>query len=243
MTQTNPSASPADLAGWQALANQLVFENRAYLNGAYRPATDGETFPCVSPVDGRELTQVASCNQADADLAVAAAREAFDSGVWSRLAPTRRKAVLLRFADLIDAHGDELALLETLDMGKPIAHARSVDVPATARDIRWTAEAIDKVYGELAATPHDQIGMISREPIGVVAAIVPWNFPMIMAAWKIAPALATGNSVILKPSEKSPLSAIRLAALAQEAGIPAGVLNVLPGFGHTVGKALALHMD
>ena len=243
MTQTNLSASPADLAGWQALANQLAFENRAYLNGDYQPASGGETFPCISPLDGRELTRVASCNQADADLAVAAAREAFDSGVWSRLAPTQRKAVLQRFADLIDAHGDELALLETLDMGKPIAHARTVDVPATARAIRWTAEAIDKVYGELAATPHDQIGMISREPIGVVAAIVPWNFPMIMAAWKIAPALATGNSVVLKPSEKSPLSAIRLAALAHEAGIPAGVFNVLPGFGHTVGKALALHMD
>lgn len=235
--------SPTDQAGWQALAERLTCESNAYVNGVYQPAVNGGTFACISPVDGRELTQVASCDQADADLAVAAARRAFDSGVWSRLAPAGRKAVLLRLADLIEAHGDELALLETLDMGKPIGHARTVDVPATARAIRWTAEAVDKVYGELATTPHDQIGMISREPMGVVAAIVPWNFPMIMASWKIAPALATGNSVILKPSEKSPLSAIRLAALAEEAGIPAGVFNVLPGFGHTVGKALALHMD
>lgn len=243
MKHPEHSTTPTDLAGWQALAGQLTLEGRAYVNGARQWADNGETFACISPVDGRELTQVASCGQADADLAVTAARDAFERGVWSRLAPTRRKAILIRFADLIEAHGDELALLETLDMGKPIAHARSVDVPATARAIRWTAEAIDKVYGELAPTPHNQIGMITREAMGVVAAIVPWNFPMIMASWKIAPALATGNSVILKPSEKSPLTAIRLAALATEAGIPAGVFNVLPGFGHTVGKALALHMD
>lgn len=237
------SATPVTRDQWQTLAEQLVYEGRAYINGAYQWAANGDTFPCISPVDSQELIPVASCSQADAEQAVIAARRAFNQGAWSRLAPTDRKRVLVRFAELIEAHGDELALLETLDMGKPIGHARTVDVPATARAIRWTAEAIDKVYGELAATPHDQIGMISREPMGVVAAIVPWNFPMIMASWKIAPALASGNSVILKPSEKSPLTAIRLASLAQEAGIPAGVFNVLPGFGHTVGKALALHMD
>ncbi|UZD65724.1 aldehyde dehydrogenase [Marinobacter sp. AN1] len=237
------TSTPVTRQQWQQLADQLRFEGRAYINGASQWAVSGETFPCISPVDGRQLAQVASCDQADAEQAVIAARQAFEQGGWSRLAPTERKRVLIRFAELIEANGDELALLETLDMGKPIAHSRAVDVPATARTIRWTAEAIDKVYGELAATPHDQIGMISREPVGVVAAIVPWNFPMIMASWKIAPALATGNSVILKPSEKSPLTAIRLAALAEEAGIPAGVFNVLPGFGHTVGKALALHMD
>ncbi|MFC4257769.1 aldehyde dehydrogenase [Marinobacter lacisalsi] len=236
-------ATPTSQAEWQSLADQLSIEGRAYINGVYQWAGEGETFPCVSPVDGRELLQVASCGPADADQAVIAARSAFEQGIWSRLPPTKRKRVLIRFAELMEKHGDELALLETLDMGKPINHARTIDVPATARAIRWTAEAIDKVYGELAATPHDQIGMISREPMGVVAAIVPWNFPMIMASWKIAPALATGNSVILKPSEKSPLTAIRLAALAEEAGIPPGVFNVLPGYGHTVGKALALHMD
>jgi 4-(gamma-glutamylamino)butanal dehydrogenase len=243
MNQPVSSSTPTSQTEWQALATSLTLEGRAYLNGAYQWAANGETFTSVSPIDGRELATIASCDQSDADQAVMAARNAFEAGIWSQLAPARRKAVLLRFADLIEAHGDELALLETLDMGKPISHARTVDVPATARAIRWTAEAIDKVYGELAPTPHNQIGMISREPMGVVAAIVPWNFPMIMAAWKIAPALATGNSVILKPSEKSPLSAIRLAALAEQAGVPAGVFNVLPGYGHTVGKALALHMD
>lgn len=243
MNQPVSSSTPTSQAEWQALATNLTLEGRAYLNGAYQWAANGETFTSVSPLDGRELASIACCDQSDADKAVMAARHAFEAGTWSQLAPAKRKAVLLRFANLIEAHGDELALLETLDMGKPISHARTVDVPATARAIRWTAEAIDKVYGELAPTPHNQIGMISREPMGVVAAIVPWNFPMIMAAWKIAPALATGNSVILKPSEKSPLSAIRLAALAEEAGVPAGVFNVLPGYGHTVGKALALHMD
>ncbi|MBL3827257.1 MULTISPECIES: aldehyde dehydrogenase [unclassified Marinobacter] len=243
MNQPVSSSTPTSQTEWQALTTNLTLEGRAYLNGAYQWAASGETFTSVSPVDGRELAAIASCDQSDADQAVMAARAAFEAGIWSQLAPAKRKAVLLRFADLIEVHGDELALLETLDMGKPISHARTVDVPATARAIRWTAEAIDKVYGELAPTPHNQIGMISREPMGVVAAIVPWNFPMIMAAWKIAPALATGNSVILKPSEKSPLSAIRLAALAEEAGVPSGVFNVLPGYGHTVGKALALHMD
>lgn len=243
MNQPVSSSTPTSQTEWQALTTNLTLEGRAYLNGVYQWAASGETFTSVSPVDGRELAAIASCDQSDADQAVMAARAAFEAGIWSQLAPAKRKAVLLRFADLIEAHGDELALLETLDMGKPISHARTVDVPATARAIRWTAEAIDKVYGELAPTPHNQIGMISREPIGVVAAIVPWNFPMIMAAWKIAPALATGNSVILKPSEKSPLSAIRLAALAEQAGVPSGVFNVLPGYGHTVGKALALHMD
>ena len=243
MNPPERSTTPTDQAGWQALAAQLTLEGRGYVDGAYQWASSNETFACISPVNGRELAQIASCDQADAELAVAAARKAFESGIWSQLAPAKRKDFLLRFADLIAAHADELALLETLDMGKPIGHARTVDVPATVRAIRWTAEAIDKVYGELAATPHNQIGMISREPMGVVAAIVPWNFPMIMASWKIAPALATGNSVILKPSEKSPLTAIRLAALAEQAGIPAGVFNVLPGYGHTVGQALALHMD
>ena len=243
MNQPVSSSTPTSQAEWQALATNLTLEGRAYLNGAYQWAASGETFTSVSPIDGRELASIASCDQSDADQAVMAARSAFEAGIWSQLAPAKRKAVLLRFAELIEVHGDELALLETLDMGKPINHARNVDVPATARAIRWTAEAIDKVYGEIAPTPHNQIGMISREPMGVVAAIVPWNFPMIMAAWKIAPALATGNSVILKPSEKSPLTAIRLAALTREAGVPAGVFNVLPGYGHTVGKALALHMD
>ncbi|EXF43121.1 aldehyde dehydrogenase family protein [Pseudomonas sp. BAY1663] len=189
------------------------------------------------------LAQVASCEQADAERAVASARAAFEAGVWAKLAPARRKAVMIRFADLLEANREELALLETLDMGKPIGDSLAVDVPGAARALRWSGEAIDKLYDEVAATPHDQLGLVTREPVGVVAAIVPWNFPLMMACWKLGPALASGNSVVLKPSEKSPLTALRIARLAIEAGIPAGVLNVLPGYGHTVGKALALHMN
>jgi 4-guanidinobutyraldehyde dehydrogenase/NAD-dependent aldehyde dehydrogenase len=228
---------------WEQYFQSLNLEGRAFIDGEYRWAASGETFDSISPVDGRFLAKVASTDEADADAAVLAARRAFESGTWRLQAPAARKRVLIRFADLILEHQEELALLETLDMGKPIGDSMSIDVPATANAIRWNAEAIDKLYDEVAPTPHDQLGLITREPCGVVAAIVPWNFPMIMASWKFAPALAAGNSFILKPSEKSPLTAIRLAQLALEAGIPPGVFNVLPGYGHTVGKALALHMD
>lgn len=230
-------------AYWDQLAQSLNIEGRAFIHGAYTAAADKATFECISPVDGRSLGHVASCDLADANLAVADARATFESGVWSRLSPVKRKQAMLRFADLMDANAHELALLETLDMGKPISDALHVDVPGASRAIRWSGEAVDKIYDEVAATPHDELGLITREPIGVVVAIVPWNFPLIMTCWKLGPALASGNSVIVKPSEKSPLSAIRLAQLALEAGIPAGVLNILPGYGHTVGKALALHMD
>ncbi|ACO80907.1 aldehyde dehydrogenase (NAD+) [Azotobacter vinelandii CA] len=228
---------------WEERARSLIIEGRAFVDGQYLPAADGATFDCLSPIDGRLLAQVASCAAADADLAVAAARRSFESGRWSRLAPAKRKAVMIRLAELLEIHREELALLETLDMGKPIKYSLSIDVPAAARALRWSGEAIDKLYGEVAATPDDELGLVTREPVGVVAAIVPWNFPLLMACWKLGPALASGNSVVLKPSEKSPLTAIRLAQLAFEAGIPPGVLNVLPGYGHSVGRALALHMD
>jgi 4-guanidinobutyraldehyde dehydrogenase/NAD-dependent aldehyde dehydrogenase len=231
------------LADWQQRAQGLKVEGRAFINGQYTPAVSGATFECVSPVDGRLLGQVASCDEADANLAVENARQVFNTGAWSRLAPAKRKAVMIRFAGLLKEHAQELALLETLDMGKPISDALNVDVPGAANALSWSGEAIDKIYDEVAATPHDQLGLVTREPVGVVAAIVPWNFPLMMACWKLGPALSTGNSVVLKPSEKSPLTAIRIAQLAIDAGIPAGVLNVLPGYGHTVGKALALHMD
>lgn len=228
---------------WAHRAESLHIEGRAFVDGIYRDALGGGVFENVSPVDGRYLGTVASCTAEDAEQAVQAARTSFDRGDWSRLAPAQRKRILIAFADRLLANAEELALLETLDMGKPIRDSLSIDVPAAANAIRWSAEAIDKVYDEVAPTPHDQLGLVTREPVGVVAAIVPWNFPLMMACWKLGPALATGNSVILKASEKSPLTAIRIAALALDAGIPAGVFNVLPGYGHSVGEALALHND
>ncbi|PTQ68851.1 aldehyde dehydrogenase [Pseudomonas sp. GV071] len=230
-------------ADWEKRAQDLKIEGRAFIHGEYTAAVSGDTFDCVSPVDGRVLGKVASCDLADAELAVKDARATFNSGVWSRKAPVERKEIMIRFAALLDEHAEELALLETLDMGKPISDSLNIDVPGAARALSWSGEAIDKIYDEVAATPHNELGLVTREPIGVVGAIVPWNFPLMMACWKLGPALSTGNSVVLKPSEKSPLTAIRIAQLAIEAGIPAGVLNVLPGYGHTVGKALALHMD
>ena len=181
--------------------------------------------------------------EADVDLAVRSARAAFEDGRWRHQAPAARKRVLQRFAEKILAAKDELALLETLDMGKPIQYSLAVDVPSTARTIAWYAEAIDKVYDEIAPTPANSLALITREPTGVIGCVVPWNYPMIMASWKLGPALATGNSVVLKPSEKSTLTALRLAELAVEAGLPPGVFNVVPGYGHEAGEALALHMD
>ena len=235
--------TPSPAADWRARARSLAINGQAWIDGRYVPAASGETFDCISPIDGKLIGRVASADSVDVDRAVTAARRAFENGSWAQRPPAARKKVLLRFAELILAHRDELALLETLDMGKPIADSLSVDIPATARCIAWYAEAVDKIYDEIAPTGPDALAMITREPVGVVAAIVPWNFPLIMAAWKIGPALAAGNSLILKPSDKSPLSAIRIAALAAEAGLPDGVFNVLPGHGQTAGQALALHMD
>ncbi|SHI23865.1 aldehyde dehydrogenase [Ferrimonas marina] len=232
-----------DRTHWHAAASALALPSKAFIDGQFQAAANGATFDCINPATGQLLTQVASCDVADAELAVAAARRAFEQGDWCQLAPTERKRILCRWADLIEAHIDTLALLESLDMGKPIGDALGYDAPATARAIRWHAEAIDKLYDEVAPVDHSALALVTREPLGVVAAVVPWNFPLVMAAWKLGPSLATGNSVILKPSEKSPLGALFLASLAQEAGLPPGVFNVLPGFGHTVGEALAMHMD
>ena len=226
-----------------ASAPQLKLDGRALINGMRVAAKSGAVFDCISPVDGQVLTQAARCSAADIDAAVAAARAAFEDRRWAGMAPAQRKRVLIRFADLIAEHGDELALMETLDMGKPIQYAKGVDVNSAANCIRWYGEAVDKIYDEIAPTASTGLALITREPVGVVGVIVPWNYPMIMAAWKIAPALAAGNSVVLKPSEKSPLTALRLADLALMAGVPAGVFNVVPGYGIEAGSPLALHMD
>ena len=219
------------------------FDGRAVINGERVAARDGQLFDCISPVDGRVLTQVARCGQTDIDAAVSAARAAFEDRRWAGKAPAIRKRILIKFAELIQANGDLLALTEALDMGKPVKYAKGVDVNSAANCVRWYGEAVDKVYDEIAPTPDTALALITREPVGVVGVIVPWNYPMIMAAWKIAPALAAGNSVVLKPSEKSPLTALKLAELALEAGIPAGVFNVVPGYGPEAGSPLALHMD
>ena len=228
---------------WHLRAKNLKIDGRALINGKRVNAADGATFECFSPIDSRKLADAASCKSADVDLAVAAARAAFNSRVWAGKSPKERKQTMIKFADLILANRDELALLETLDMGKPITASLNVDVNSAANSLRWFGEAIDKVYDEIAPTADNTLAMITREPIGVVGAIVPWNYPMLMACWKIAPALASGNSVVLKPSEKSPLSALKIADIALQAGIPAGVLNVVPGFGADAGSPLALHMD
>ena len=230
-------------ANWRERAALLKIDGRMVVGGERRTAADGETFDKHSPIDGRRLGAVARGRAADIDAAVASARAAFDSRCWAAQAPAARKKVLQRFAERILAAREELALLETLDMGKPIRHALAVDVPSTARCIAWYAEAVDKIYDEIAPTAGNALALITREPVGVVGAIVPWNYPMIMAAWKLGPALAAGNSVVLKPSEKSPLTALRLAELAVDAGLPPGVFNVVPGYGPEAGEALALHAD
>ncbi|MDC8759583.1 aldehyde dehydrogenase [Janthinobacterium fluminis] len=228
---------------WHERAAALAIDGRAFIDGQRVWAKSERQFDDLSPIDGRNLGPVARCDGADVDVAVAAARAAFEDRRWAGKSPAQRKRVLIKFADLVQKYGPELALLETLDMGKPIKYSQSTDVGATANCLRWYGEAIDKIYDEIAPTAANSLALITREAVGVVAAIVPWNYPMIMAAWKIAPALAAGNSVILKPSEKSPLTALRLAEIGLEAGLPPGVFNVLPGFGQEAGAALALHMD
>lgn len=231
------------LTYWQEKAKKLAIETRLFINGFYCDAADRSTFETVDPGAQQTLANVARGKKTDVDRAVQAARDVFDRGDWSQAAPAQRKAVLNTLADLMEQHREELALLETLDTGKPIRHSLRDDIPGAARAIRWYAEAADKVYGEVAPTGPGELAMIVREPVGVVAAIVPWNFPLLLACWKLGPALVAGNSVVLKPSEKSPLTALRLAGLAKEAGLPDGVLNVISGYGHEAGQALALHPE
>ena len=234
-------AAVATHADWVRRAGELVPEGRAFVDGAFVAAAGGATFPSVSPRDGRVLAEVAACTAADVDRAVAAARAAFEDGRWRRRPPAERKAVMLRWAELLRARADELALLESLEVGKPITDAVAVDVAGAAGCVQWYGEAIDKLYGEVGPVREGALAVVTREPLGVVGAIVPWNYPLIIAAWKVAPAIATGNSVVLKPAEQSSLSALLLARTAVEAGLPPGVLNVVPGLGPVAGEALARH--
>jgi gamma-glutamyl-gamma-aminobutyraldehyde dehydrogenase len=228
---------------WEQLAAATRPEGRAFINGELVAALDGRAFDDISPVNGKVVAQVARCASADVDAAVASARAAFDAGSWRRTDPATRKRVMHRFAQLIRDDIDRLAILETLDVGKPILNSVNVDVTFAADCIAYYAEFADKLYDEVAPTAPHELALVRREPLGVVAAVVPWNYPLIISAWKLGPALLAGNSVVLKPAEQSPLTAIRLGELAVAAGLPPGVLNIVPGFGEEAGKPLALHPD
>ncbi|WP_027258676.1 aldehyde dehydrogenase [Leisingera aquimarina] len=226
-----------------ALRNLPVTPRTLIIDGEFCASETGETHEVLSPINGQVLTTTAAGTKNDADRAVAAARAAFEDGRWSCLAPAARKKLMLRWADLIEAETLELAVLGVRDNGTEIAMAIKAEVGSAVNTIRYYAEAIDKIYGQVAPTSEDILGLVHHEPIGVVAAIVPWNFPLMIGAWKLGPALAAGNSVVLKPAETASLSLLRIAELALEAGIPPGVLNVVTGAGRVVGEALALSMD
>jgi acyl-CoA reductase-like NAD-dependent aldehyde dehydrogenase len=235
------TASVPTAADWIARAEAVEPRNELFVDGRFVAAASGRTFDDIAGRDGRVITRVAEGGVEDIDRAVAAARRSFDERRWADMSPAKRKIILLKLAESIRANRDELALLESLDVGKPIRDALSVDVPSAAKTIQWFAETIDKVYGEIGPTGPDALSLVTREPIGVVGAIVPWNYPLIVTAWKLGAALAAGNSVVLKPASASPLTALRLAELASEVGLPDGVLNVVTGPGAVLGEALARH--
>jgi 4-(gamma-glutamylamino)butanal dehydrogenase len=226
-----------------AAAAALRLRGHAFIDGRAVAAASGKTFATVNPATGKQFARVAECDSVDINKAVAAARGSFAGGSWSRMPPKQRKKILLKFADLMEKHAQELALMEVLDSGKPLADARAVDLPDSIETLRWHAEAIDKIYGQVAPSATDVVALVVREPVGVVGAVLPWNFPIFVAMWKIAPALAGGNSMVVKPAEQTSLTCIRLAELAVEAGLPPGVLNVVPGYGETAGQALGRHPD
>jgi acyl-CoA reductase-like NAD-dependent aldehyde dehydrogenase len=227
---------------WHEKAAGLTLETRSFIGGDLVEGTGGH-FETINPANGLVLAAVSQGTPADIDRAVADGLKAYKAGAWSRMAPRDRMTVLYRFADLVEENTELFALLDTLDMGKPISDMINIDVPGSVHCIRFTTEVIDKMTGTTTATPNNVLHYTTREPLGVVGAIVPWNYPLMMAIWKVAPALAAGNSVVLKPAEQSPLSAVHLARLFVEAGGPAGVFNVVNGPGETVGRALALHND
>ncbi|ENW79523.1 hypothetical protein F909_03134 [Acinetobacter sp. ANC 3929] len=226
---------------WLNQLSQTKLPSSYFMNGKY--VKSKHSYSVSNPATAEHLVDISACDANEVDQVVQYARNAFTSGVWSGLSPRERKEKLKKLADLIRDNAEELALLETLNVGKPIQDSLHVDIPGAASCFEWYAESIDKVYDEIAPTSKDQLAMVSREPIGVVAAVVPWNFPLDLASWKLAPALATGNCVVLKPAEQSPFTALRLAELAKQAGIPDGVFQVVTGLGHITGQALGRHPD
>ncbi len=228
---------------WQTALDRLTPKTGVFFDGRFRDAASGATFSRPRPFDGRDGFAVARGAGADIDAAVASAKKAFDDKRWRAKDPAEKKRIMLRWADLVRENTEELALLETADVGKPISDALAVDVKSCANTLQFYAETIDKHYDEVAPTGPNDRAIVKREPLGVIGAITPWNYPLIIDAWKLGPAIAAGNSVVLKPAEQSPLGALRLAELAVEAGLPEGVFNVVPGFGAEAGKALAEHPD
>jgi len=227
---------------YAAIAADIDFPKAAFIDGKYQ-AGSGDTLLSINPATGDTLCEIAACNATDVDIAVGKAKQVFEQGVWAKLHPGDRKAVLIKLCKLITRNRRELAVMECLDSGKPIRDCELIDIPETVHTIKWHAEAIDKIYDQTAPTGDDALAVIVREPIGVVAAVLPWNFPLLMLAWKMAPALAAGNSVIIKPAEQTSLTTLRIAELASEAGIPRGVFQVLPGQGESVGEPLGRHND
>ena len=228
---------------WQQRALDLKPQSKIFIDGNYVDAASGKTFENFSPSDGHLICNVASGDSEDINRAVASAKKAYDSGVWREMNPRDKKIIMLRWAQLLGEHREELALLEAIDTGRPIGDALSVDAPNSTRVIQWYAETIDKTYDEIAPAPRNALAMITREPLGVIGAVVPWNYPMMITSWKLGPAIAMGNSIVVKPAENSSLSALKMAELAVAAGLPAGVFNVVPGLGAEAGQALARHMD
>lgn len=227
---------------YEKMAQTLTYPTQAFIGGKFVNAKSGKTSETVNPATGKVFASFSSCDENDVDEAVKIARKVFDSGVWSKMHPTERKKILLKYADILESKLEELAVLETLDSGKPIGEVMSTDIPEAVHAIRWHAEFTDKRYGQVSPSGDGAVGLVTKEAVGVVACIMPWNFPIMTTTWKLAPALAEGNSVILKPATQTSLTTLRLAELAAEAGIPEGVLQVLPGSGSIIGKALGLHM-
>jgi len=228
---------------YAAIAADLQLRTQAFIDGEFRDAISGRTFVTTNPATGKQLAEVAACDVNDVNIAVAAAKRVFEAGTWSKMQPNDRKHVLQKFAQLLEDNAHELAVLEALDSGKPVSECQNVDVPETIHTIRWHAELIDKIYDATAPTGNAAVTMVVREAIGVVGLVLPWNFPLLMLAWKIAPSLAAGCSIVVKPAKETTLSALRVAELAHEAGIPAGVFNLVPGGGREVGEAIGRHMD
>jgi gamma-glutamyl-gamma-aminobutyraldehyde dehydrogenase len=226
-----------------AAAAALQPRTQLFIDGGFRDAIAGRRFVTENPATGLPIAEIAEGGAEDVDVAVAVARKAADDGRWSRMNPADRKSILVKWANLIEEHGREISLLETIDSGKPIADTVSIDVPETGNCIRWHAEAIDKLYGQVCPSPEGTVATITKEPLGVVGLVIPWNYPIMMAAWKLAPSLATGNTVVIKPASATALSLLRAAELATEAGMPDGVLNVVTGPGGKVGEAIGRHMD